>query len=157
MSGSRHAVPRLLVFLALAQLAAAAPRVDSTYATAALRDLVARAAAANHAAPPGLDGYRARVASEFAFVLHDSLGREQATQVEQLDADAQWRRGRSDEFHVVGYRTQSVGAPISMLTLVSGWTVPTLYGDRLSLGAIPARGGRARDRDTVVAIHTPGR
>ena len=36
--------------------------------------------------------------------------------------------------HVVGYRSQSLGAPVSTLSFVRGWTEPSLYGDRLFLG-----------------------
>ena len=142
----------MLALLALAQLAAAAPPADSNYATPALRDFIARAAVANRAAPPTLGGYHARVESEFSFVVHDSLGREESTQVEQLEAQATWQRGAHYDFHIVGYRTQAAGAPVSMLSIIGGWTVPTLYGDRLSLGAIPVRELRDRD-DSTVAVH----
>ncbi len=72
------------------------------------------------------------------YVLHDALGRAQATQVEELDTRASWRRTGEYDLHVVGYRTQAVGLVFSALNVVRGWTVPTLYGDRLSLGAVPA-------------------
>lgn len=123
--------------------------VRQVYASPALRAFVARAAAVNREPPPALAGYRARVETEFGYVLHDTLGREQATQVEQLDARASWRRSGQYDLHVVGYRTQAIGLVFSGLNVVKGWTVPTLYGDRLSLGAVPAM----RRRDSVVAVH----
>ncbi len=153
------------------------PARPARYASAALRVLVARAAAANRSPPPSLDGYRARVESEFAFVLHDTLGQEHATQVEQLEAQASWQRSGSYDLHVIGYRLQSSGAPFSTLSIVRGWTVPVLYGERLSLGArspqthsaedtLPAVHPLAPDRnrfyrfsggDTIAVLHAAGR
>lgn len=131
---------------------------DSVYASAALRRLVAAAAALNRAPPPALRGYRAAVETEIGFVLRDTLGREFTTQAEQLASEAQWRRPGSYELHVVGYRSQSLGAPFSALGLMRSWTVPTLYGDRLDVGLEPAEGPSARrggrtHGDTVHAVH----
>jgi hypothetical protein len=147
-------VDHVLAILAAARLAllptpVPIPPVRPTYASPALRALVARAAALNREPPPTLAGYRARVETEFGYVLHDTLGREQATQVEELDARAAWTRSGEYALHVVGYRTQAVGVVFSGLNIVRGWTVPTLYGDRLSLGAVPA----LRSRDSTVAVH----
>lgn len=131
---------------------------DSVYASAALRSLVAAAAALNRAPPPSLRGYRADIETEIGFVLRDTLGREFTTQAEQLASEAEWRRPGSYELHVVGYRSQSLGAPFSALGLMRSWTVPTLYGDRLDVGLEPARGpgarrGRRMPGDTVHAVH----
>ena len=150
----------MLALLAAAQFAIAQlstpvpthPAAAPTYSSPAVRDLVTRAAAANRQPPPSLRGYRARVESEFALVSHDTLGRELSSQVEQLDADASWMRDGEYDLHVEGYRTQSLGAPFSMLSVVRAWTVPTLYGDRLSLGADPVRAAGGRP-DTMVAVH----
>ncbi|MDE3172398.1 MAG: hypothetical protein KGN74_04935 [Gemmatimonadota bacterium] len=146
-------VDHVLAILAAARLATApvgpVPSAPREYASRALREFVARAAAANREPPPTLDGYRAHVETEFGYVVHDTLGREQATQVEELDALAAWARDGRYALHVVGYRTQALGLVFSGLNVLRGWTVPTLYGDRLSLGAVPA----LRSRDSVAAVH----
>jgi hypothetical protein len=107
---------------------------DSTYSSAALRDFIARAAVGNQAPPPALKGYRASVESELALILRDSLGRELVGQIEQLAAQATWKRDGQYDLHVVGFRSQSLGAPYSALTFTRMYTVPTLYGNRLVLG-----------------------
>ncbi|MDE3129080.1 MAG: hypothetical protein KGL38_13810, partial [Gemmatimonadota bacterium] len=72
----------ILAILAASLLTAGAPApTHPIYESPALREFVARAAAANREPPPTLDGYRALVETEFGYVLHDTLGREQATQV----------------------------------------------------------------------------
>jgi hypothetical protein len=50
----------------------------------------------------------------------------------------------------VGYRSQNIGVPYSTLSIIRAWTVPTLYGERLSLGAYFAMANRA---DTIIAVH----
>jgi hypothetical protein len=143
----------VLGLILLAQIAATSPRTpDSVYATTALRDFVALAAQGNHEPPPALRGYRAHVQTELSFVLHDTLGREQATQLEQIAATAAWERDRRYDFHVVGYRAQSMGSPFSALSFVGGWTVPTLYGERLELGVEPVATRRPR-RDAPDSLH----
>lgn len=107
---------------------------DSVYSTAALRDFVAKAAVGNRAPPPALQGYRANVESELALILRDSLGRELVGQIEQLAARADWKRDGQYDLHVVGFRSQSLGAPYSALTFTRMYTVPTLYGNRLVIG-----------------------
>lgn len=142
----------MLSLLLVAQLTASVPA--ERYASPALREFVTRAAAANRAPPSSLQGYAARLSSEIALVASDSIGREQALQIEQLALGATWsRRGRYD-LHVLGYRSQSVGAPFSALSFVRSWTVPTLYGDRLDLGFEPTGRRRgARGRDSIHAVH----
>jgi len=108
--------------------------VDSVYGTSALRDFITRAAVENRVPPPSLGGYVASVESELALILRDSLGRELVGQLEQLAARADWERGGRYDLHVVGYRSQSAGAPYSALTFTRTYTVPTLYGNRLMLG-----------------------
>lgn len=147
----------LSTLLLAAQLQIATP--DSVYASSVLRSLIDRAAVANRAPPGGFPGYRASVESEFALVLRDTLGRERSGQVEQIASEVEWRAGTSYEMHVVGYRQQSLGAAFSSLSVLRGWTVPSLYGDRLFLGvqlagdsgATSRRGGTPRD--SVVAVH----
>jgi len=63
---------------------------------------------------------------------------------------ATWTRDGPYDLHVIGYRSQTVGVPYSSLTIVRGWTVPTLYGERLSLGAYMTRANR---RDTLTVVH----
>jgi len=113
-------------------IAAQAP--DSVYSTPALREFVSRAAVQNRDAPLTLAGYHARVESELALILRDSLGREIVAQLEQLASQATWERTGDYELHVQGYRSQSAGAPYSALTFARMYTVPTLYGNRLVLG-----------------------
>jgi hypothetical protein len=142
-----------MIVLLLAQLAVGA---DPVYSTAALRDLVTKAVIENHAPPPALAGYRAHVESELSLILRDTLGRERAGQIEQLASTVDWKRGAEYDMHVVGYRTQGLGSPVSTLSFVRGWTEPTLYGERLRLGVDVAggRAGPARSTgDTTVAVH----
>ena len=108
---------------------------DSTYARPALRDFLDRASVENRAPPPELAGYAATVETELALILRDSLGREVVGQLEQLAALATWQRASSEyELHVIGFRSQSLGAPYSALTFTRMYTVPTLYGSRLVIG-----------------------
>lgn len=120
----------MLTLALLLQVTAA----DSIYATAALRDFVARAAEANRTPPPSLAGYHATVETELALILRDSLGREIVGQLEQLAARAEWERSGRYELHVVGFRSQSLGTPYSALTFTRMYSVPTLYGNRLVVG-----------------------
>ncbi len=62
--------------------------------------------------------------------------------------------------HVVGYRSQTIGVPFSALSIVHGWTLPMLYGDRLLMGiesdgSVNARvvRGLRGGHDTIVAVH----
>jgi len=143
-------------------------QTDSIYSSPALRDFVGRAAIENRAPPPALAGYTADVESELALILRDSLGRELVGQLEQLAAQAHWERSGLYELHVVGYRSQSAGAPYSALTFTRMYTVPTLYGNRLAFGMndnIPwtkrdstlsarrARRDTAAGREAMRAVH----
>jgi hypothetical protein len=123
----------VLLFALLLQAQAVAP-TDSTYSTTALRSFVGRASRANRAPPLALTGYNAKVETELAFILRDSLGREDVGQIEQLAARAEWERAGRYELHVVGYRAQNLGAPYSALTFTRMFTTPTLYGNRLAIG-----------------------
>ena len=123
---------------------------DSTYSSPALRAMIAAAADSNRTPPPELRGYHSRVETEVALVLRDSLGREHAAEIEQMESRAAWTRDGPYDLHVVGYRSQTVGVPYSTLSVIRGWTVPTLYGERLSLGAYVAR---PNARDTLTAVH----
>ena len=133
---------------------------ESTYTSAAVHALVARAAVANHAPPPAFRGYHARVESEISLLLRDTLGRERAAQLEQLASSINWARGGDYEMHVVGYRAQSLGSPFSVLSFIRDWTEPSLYGERLRLGAqfVPDSAARRSPsdtarRDTILVVH----
>ena len=138
----------MLVALLLAQLAVAQ---DTTYSSNAVRDLVSRAAVSNHAPPPALSGYHAHVESELSLLLRDSLGRERAAQIEQLASAIAWQRSGAYDMHVVGYRMQTLGSPVSTLSFVRGWTEPTLYGERLRIGVqlLPDSAPRRAASDTA--------
>ncbi|HMA24201.1 MAG TPA: hypothetical protein VKP00_09400, partial [Gemmatimonadaceae bacterium] len=140
----------MLSFLICAQLAAAAPQPDSVYSSVALREMVAAAAEANRRPPHELQAYRSHIETELALILRDTLGREHAAEIEQLASEAHWTRSERYELHIVGYRAQNVGVPYSTLSIVRGWTVPTLFGERLSFGAYIAGPNR---RDTLTAVH----
>jgi len=153
----------LVPFLVL-QLASAAP---TPYSSPALEAFIAAAAAANRAPPSDLLGYGARIESELSLLVRDTLGRERVAQVEQVAMAASWRRGADYGLRVVGYRSQTVGVPYSALSIARSWTVPYLYGDRLTLGVDVGQRGSSSERragdadsssrksgeDTVRAIH----
>src|SRR3954468_5717947 len=132
----------MLNLLLCAQLVGAAVPVDSTYASPALRALIARAVVENRRPPEDFRSYTSRIESELSLLIRDTLGREHTAQVEQLAANASWNRDGRYDLHFVGYRSQSVGVPYSTLSIVRAWTVPSLYGNRLSLGAYFARARR---------------
>ena len=149
---------------------AISPAQAPVYSSAALRDFVAAAAAANHEPPPALTGYRARVESELSLLIRDTLGRERSAQIEQVALSANWIRGKEYDLRVIGYRSQSVGVPYSALSIARGWTIPHLYGDRLTLGVDfgelgagdrkrtdsnrrDSASARASSSDTIHAVH----
>ena len=145
----------MLPLLIFAQLAAGA---DSIYSSPAVRELVTRAAIANQAPPPSFRSYEAKVESEFSLILRDSLGRERSAQIEQVASQVRWTRGDSYDMHVVGYRSQTIGSPISMMSFVNSWTEPSLYGDRLMLGVQIGAPDSIRRRprrgsDLIVGVH----
>ncbi len=143
----------MISFLLFVQIASVtAPRTDSSYSSPALRALVERAANENRFPPAELRSYRSSVETELSLLIRDTLGREQSAQIEQLAMNATWSRNDSYNLHIVGYRSQNIGVPYSALTLVRAWTVPTLYGERLSLGAYFAGGGRAQN-DSLIVVH----
>ena len=144
----------MLSFVLFAQLAVAQPSPDSIYSTAALREMVAAAAEANRRVPDSLASYQSRIETEASLLVRDTLGREHTAEIEQFASDAQWERGGRYDLHIVGYRSQSVGVPYSTLTITRGWTVPVLYGERLSLGVyFNSRRRRSTQGDTLVGVH----
>jgi hypothetical protein len=120
--------------LLILQLAIGTARPDSVYGSRALAEFIAAAAAANRLPPASLRGYRARVESELALLVRDTLGRERLAQVEQVAMNASWERGQQYDLRVTGYRSETVGVPYSALSFARSWTLPYLYGDRLTLG-----------------------
>ena len=123
----------MLLRFVVAQLAAGQTQLDSTYTTLQLRQMIAAAAAANREPPPALHSYTSHIETEAALILRDTLGGERSAEIEQLAAHARWERGDRYALHVVGYRSQNLGVPYSLLSVVRSWTVPSLYGNRLSL------------------------
>ena len=148
-----------MIVLLLAQLAVA----DSVYSSPSVQQLVAAASVANRSVPDGLRSYQARVESEASMVIQPSEGPEVSGQVEQLESLVSWLRTGEYEQRVIGYRVRSVGVTMSSLSFARGaWTVPVLYGNRLSLffGARDTiadpvrRSSRRPHRDSsVIAIH----
>jgi hypothetical protein len=142
----------LRVLVILAQLAATqtAPQDTNAYSSEALRRMIEMAAESNRLPPPSLRGYRSHIETETALIIRDTLGREHSAEIEQIASEGRWSRDGQYELHILGYRSQNIGVPYSTLSIVRAWTVPTLYGERLSLGAYFAMANR---RDTLVAVH----
>ena len=150
----------------LLQLAAATPP-NPIYSSPALEAFISAAATANRAPPSDLLAYGARIESELSLLVRDTLGRERVAQVEQVAMTAAWQRGADYKLRVIGYRSQTVGVPYSALSIARSWTVPYLYGDRLTLGVdvgqtiVPVKGrtggrdssARTSGGDTLHAVH----
>lgn len=152
-------------FLLLQLAAATSPK--PVYSSPALEAFIAAAATANRRPPPDLLAYRSRIESELSLLVRDTLGRERVAQVEQVALAAAWQRGADYTLRVIGYRSQTVGVPYSALSIARSWTVPYLYGDRLTLGVDvgqtiapatrraggPDSSARRSGGDTLRAIH----
>jgi hypothetical protein len=133
---------------------------DSIYSTPLVRRLVERASIANRRVPDSLRAYRANVESEMAFIARETDGTEETFTVEQTASRVQWDRTGRYEQRVVGYRSQSVGFTVSALGFFrQAWTVPILYGNRLTLlfgrqdSTARERRRRPRRSDVNVAVH----
>jgi hypothetical protein len=132
----------------------------------ALRALVARASQ-NNRLPDDLISYRATVESEIAVILRREEGTEAVAALEQVASTLRWNRTGAYEQRVNGYRTQQLGANVSMLSVFrTGWLNPSLYGNRLRFRrqapadtgrrgrAAPSAPGARRDgADTLPAVH----
>ena len=145
----------MLLILFVAQLAVV---TDSTYSSSALRDVVEAASRLNRRVPAALAGYRASAESEVSILARRTEGTEGAVSVEQVQNDVRWLRTGEFEQRVVGYRAQSAGLSLSALSFFrQAWTVPMLYGNRLSLlvgrDTSRTRIARPRQRNRVVAVH----
>jgi hypothetical protein len=145
----------MILFALFAMQAVAGPQVqDSVYSTEALRQAVQAAADVNRDAPRSLLAYRARLESEISLIVVDTLGRERTGQIEQLAGTAAWGRDSGYDAHVIGYRTQSAGGfPLALAGMMRSWTVPMLYGERLSLGLELDMGNRL---DSLVPVPVVG-
>ncbi|HEX2693558.1 MAG TPA: hypothetical protein VHL12_05880, partial [Gemmatimonadaceae bacterium] len=113
---------------------------DTTPASAspALAALLTDASRVNAQIPERLRAYRARIESEMSLVVLDSGGRERTAQLEQIASDVRWRAPDRYDQRVIGYRAQAIGVTFSMMSFFGGWTIPTLYGNRLQLGVTSA-------------------
>src|SRR5207253_2478322 len=118
-----------------AQVSTPAQVADSS---SGLATLLAEAARVNAQIPNRLMAYRARIESEMSLVLLDSGGRERTAQLEEIASDVRWRAPDRYDQRVVGYRHQSIGPTFSLMSFFGGWTIPTLYGNRLQLGVTSA-------------------
>jgi hypothetical protein len=109
-----------------------------------LAALLAEASRVNAQIPERLRAYRARIESEMSLVVLDSGGRERTAQLEEIASDVRWRAADRYDQRVVGYRHQSVGPTFSLMSFFGGWTIPTLYGNQLQLGATAADAANSR-------------
>jgi hypothetical protein len=120
----------------------------ATYASDALRQLVAEASRLNSQVPATLGRYRANLESEISYGGRAG-DREMSVSFEQTASTLDWKRDGSFEQHLVGYRSQSIGPSMATIGFFrSSWAVPALYGNRLSLlfGTDSTRSGPARAR-----------
>ncbi|MEO8910019.1 MAG: hypothetical protein ABI408_07300 [Gemmatimonadaceae bacterium] len=118
-----------------AQTPLARPPADTS---PGISTLLAEAARVNLQIPDRLRAYRARVETEMSLVVLDSGGRERTVQLEQVASDVRWRAPDRYDQRVVGYRHQAVAPSFSLMSFFGGWTIPTLYGNRLQLGVTSA-------------------
>ena len=132
------------------------PTAQPSDSSIGLATLLAEAARVNAQVPDRLRAYRARIESEMSLVLLDSGGRERTAQLEQIASDVRWRAPDRYDQRVIGYRHQSIGPTFSLMSFFGGWTIPTLYGNRLQLGvtsaADPNKPGTTAMRQSL-AIH----
>ena len=150
-----------------ATTAADAP-ADGNYRSAALRRLVADAAAKNRL-PRALESYSANVETEITLVIRRADGTEAVGSVEQVASTLRWTRTGMYDQRVQGHRMQQLGANISMLSVFRvGWLNPTLYGNRMRarqdgntadsaggdrIGNPGGASGNDASNDTVVVVH----
>lgn len=135
-------------------------RDTSTYATPALRAMIAEASERNRRVPDGLRSYRARIGSEVAIVLRRPDGVEGAVSVEQFAGSARWDRTGAYEQHVDGYRAQQSAPTLSVLSFMrNAWTIPVLYGNRIALffSIDSARTAKATEGGASQARREPAR
>lgn len=108
-----------------------AAHADSTYATPALRALIANAAERNRL-PSALQTYSAAVETEISMVIRRADGTEAVGSVEQVASTLRWTRTGVYDQRVQGHRMQQLGMNMSALSVFRvGWLNPTLYGNRM--------------------------
>ena len=160
-SASRRAVTRASL-LVLALVLGASNRGQAQNASAvpaaplsSLATLINDAARVNAQIPERLRAYRAQIETEMSLVVLDSGGRERTVQLEQVSSEVRWRSPDLYDQRVVGYRHQAVAPSFSIMSFFGGWTVPTLYGNRLQLGVSPAQSSKKGLTTTVqtIAVH----
>lgn len=159
--GSDTSPSCMLTLLLAAQLTASAlparAQADSLYPSAAVRLLVEDASRLNRRVPPSLRSYRATAESEIAIVARRSEGQEGVVSVEQTQNEVRWDRTGAFEQRVVGYRAQSIGLQFASISFFrQAWTVPVLYGNRITLlfgRDTTRRFRRQAQRQRLVAVH----
>lgn len=131
---------------------------DSIYSSPVVRALVEQATRVNRRVPVTMAGYRAQAESEISIVARRSEGNEGAVSIEQTQNEVHWTRDGNFEQRVVGYRAQAIGLQFSTLSFFrQAWTVPSLYGNRLTLlfgrDTTRQRPSRRRIDQRLVAVH----
>lgn len=142
-----------MVLLLLAAQLLLAPQQPADTA-AALRDVIERAVERNRIVPPSLHAYRARVESEIAMLTRRADDEESAVTLEQAQNEVRWQRSGAYEQHITGYRARQAGPSLSALAVLrTAWTIPMLYGNRLSLffGSSSSLSGTSEDTGETAA------
>jgi hypothetical protein len=123
-----------LIWLAASLSGAPEDTSRTPYSSPALQSFIAEAALANRRVPASLEGYEARVESEYAVLLRQGAGerRTEPLQMEQLISRVRWARSEAFEQEVLGYRSRSA-SPLPSLVMRHTTLVPMLYGNRMEL------------------------
>ena len=107
---------------------------DTTCASAALCDLVARAAAANRALPAA--AYTAITETEIAVIGVRERWVDGPISVDQVASSVRWDRGGTFAQEIVATRSATTTLPINRVRyLLLGWITPITTGDRLAVFA----------------------
>jgi hypothetical protein len=107
---------------------------DTSCASPALCDLVARAAAANRALPAS--AYTALVETEVAVIGVRDRWVDGPTSVDQLASEVRWDRSGTFTQHIVAARSATTTLPLNRIRyLLLGWITPITTGDRLPVFA----------------------
>jgi hypothetical protein len=107
---------------------------DTTCASAALCDLVARAAAANRALPAA--AYTAATETEAAVIGVREGWIDGPTSVDQVASRVRWERSGTFTQEIVATRSATTTLPINRVRyLLLGWVTPITTGDRLPIFA----------------------
>lgn len=107
--------------------------VDTTCSTAALCELVARAAEVNRV-PGRLATYTARVELEAGIISVKEAFVDGPTAIQQVATDVRWERNGPFMQHAVGARSRYSLVPLSRIRyLLLGWIAPLTYGERFPI------------------------